>query len=130
MWDAENRKFRLMLRVTRWSDRQVLKCHKPSPWAGFRDAKRLLYMYSYRVARRPNSPEQIAFGAAVGERVRMERARLTLSSDQLARASNVSVDLIRSLENGRVASPGLFSIAAVAAALGVAIDDLVPEVRR
>ncbi|WP_366768069.1 helix-turn-helix transcriptional regulator [uncultured Microbacterium sp.] len=76
------------------------------------------------------TPEQRAFGAAVGALVREERARLSLSGDQLARASNVSVDLIRSIENGRVASPGLFSVASIAAALGVAVDDLVPEVSR
>ena len=44
--------------------------------------------------------------------------------------ANVPLDTLRRIEQGRVANPGVFTIAAIAAALGVSLGRLVSSRRR
>ena len=46
------------------------------------------------------------------------------SAAEIARASNVSLDAVRSLENGRVPTPSFLTIARLAGVLGISLDDL------
>jgi transcriptional regulator with XRE-family HTH domain len=52
---------------------------------------------------------------------RLERQR---SAPELARESSVAIDTVRSLENGRVGTPAFLTIARLAEALGLSLDEL------
>ena len=52
------------------------------------------------------------------------------SAPALARVSDVSVDTIRSLESGRVPRPSFLTIAQLADALGLSLDQLQADARR
>lgn len=52
---------------------------------------------------------------------RQERER---SAPELARESAVAIDTVRSLESGRVSTPAFLTVARLAAALGLSLDDL------
>ena len=47
-----------------------------------------------------------------------------MSGGELSRASGVSLDAIRSIEAGRVASPGMYVTAKLSNSLGLSLDDL------
>ncbi|MGE9784390.1 helix-turn-helix domain-containing protein [Janibacter sp. G368] len=49
------------------------------------------------------------------------------STPQLAEEAGVSVDVLRKLEQGGVATPGFFLVARIASVLGVPLDDLAAE---
>ncbi len=53
--------------------------------------------------------------------VRIERQQ---SAPDLAQESQVALDTVRSLENGRVAMPAFLTIARLAGALGLSLDEL------
>lgn len=75
---------------------------------------------------RPRSTRSaIDFGVEIGKRIAVLRSDVELTGDQLARASGVSLDTIRSIEGGRVASPGLLITTRLARALGVSLDEIV-----
>lgn len=82
-------------------------------------------MYSYRMPRQPRTDAEIEFGRRVGAALRDRRAARKLSGGQLAVASSISLDAIRSIEAGRVSSPGLWVASRLAAALDVSLDKLV-----
>lgn len=44
---------------------------------------------------------------------------------EVAAACGVSVDTLRKIETGRIPTPALFTVAAVAATLEISLDDLV-----
>jgi transcriptional regulator with XRE-family HTH domain len=46
---------------------------------------------------------------------------------EVAIASGVSVDALRKIESGRVPTPALFTVAALAAALGLSLDAMVSD---
>jgi transcriptional regulator with XRE-family HTH domain len=85
-------------------------------------------MYSYRMTRRALDPEGRKYGARLGRALAAERERAELSGGELSRRSGVSLDAIRSIEGGRVASPGFRIVAALAKALGVSLDALSRQV--
>lgn len=84
----------------------------------------ILYMYSYCVPRPPLPPEDLRFGVQVGLSLREQRKRSLLSGMELSRESGVSLDTIRSIESGRVGSPGLLVSCRLSRALGLSVDDL------
>ena len=84
----------------------------------------LLYMYSNTMPRSARSEEERAFGVALGKRIALERETRSLSGDQLARSAGVSTDSVRSIEAGRISSPGIYLTARIARVLGVSLDDL------
>lgn len=60
--------------------------------------------------------------------LRVTRHRAGLSREKLARAADVSLDSIRSYERGRYKTgPSFDAVCRIAAALGVALQDLTDE---
>ena len=64
-------------------------------------------------------------GRALGSAIQRHRGEKTAS--QLADEAGISLDVLRKLEQGRVAAPGIFLVAKIADALEVGLDDLVDE---
>lgn len=58
----------------------------------------------------------------------LRAARGNRSPAEIAAASGVSLEALRKIESGRVPTPAFFTVAALAAALGVPLDDLVAAV--
>lgn len=69
-----------------------------------------------------------AQGRALAERLRAQRAERRLTRAELASASGVSARVLVGLESGTTANPGFFTIAAVAAGLGIPLDELLADV--
>lgn len=64
------------------------------------------------------------FGRHVGKVLSEHRRSLGLSGADLSGQTGVSLDAIRSIETGRVASPGLYVLARISTALGCSLDEL------
>ncbi|MCU1693553.1 MAG: Transcriptional regulator [Frankiales bacterium] len=58
----------------------------------------------------------------------LRRARGTRSVREVAGAAGVAEETVRKIERGAVPTPALFTVAAIASVLGLALDDLVREV--
>lgn len=71
------------------------------------------------------SEEDRISGRVLGARLREMRLQAGISAQALAEASEVSIDTIRSLETGRVAAPSFMTIARIAGALSLSLDELV-----
>ncbi|MDT7609535.1 MAG: hypothetical protein QOG96_4038 [Pseudonocardiales bacterium] len=78
------------------------------------------------MVRPPLTPEDRARGARLGALLREARGARTMT--EVAIASGVSVDALRKIESGRVPTPALFTVAALAAALGLSLDTMVSDV--
>ncbi|WP_445189561.1 helix-turn-helix domain-containing protein [Pseudonocardia sp. Cha107L01] len=78
------------------------------------------------MVRPPLTPEDRARGARLGALLREARGARTMT--EVAIASGVSVDALRKIESGRVPTPALFTVAALAAALGLSLDAMVSDV--
>lgn len=81
-------------------------------------------MYNNTMPRRQTSQEERAHGLSLGQAIKRCRERRSLSAAELAGLSRVSVDTVRSLECGRVPRPGFLTVARLATALGVSLDEL------
>ena len=57
-------------------------------------------------------------GADLGRALQAERTSKKKSQGQIADGADVPVDTLRRIEQGKVANPGVFTIAAIASALG------------
>ncbi|WP_127355949.1 DUF488 family protein, N3 subclade [Actinacidiphila soli] len=68
---------------------------------------------------------QHQYGARLAARLRSLREQEGLSRAQLAEATGVSVRTLERIETATTAAPGLFTVAALADALGVSLDELV-----
>lgn len=75
------------------------------------------------MVRPPLSPEERARGERLGTLLR--EARGPRSMTEVAAASGVPVETLRKIETGRIATPAFFTVAALAAAVGLALDDVV-----
>ena len=73
-----------------------------------------------------DEPEQGAFKAALGRRIREARKRVGLTQGELADATGMSKTYVFELET-RGANPSLDALWKIARALGVGPRDLVPE---
>jgi transcriptional regulator with XRE-family HTH domain len=78
------------------------------------------------MVRSPLTPEDRARGARLGALLRQARGSRTMT--EVAIVSGVSVDALRKIESGRVPTPALFTVAALAAALGLSLDAMVSDV--
>ena len=58
----------------------------------------------------------------------LRRARGPRSVREIASAAGVAEETVRKIERGAVPKPALFTVAAIAAVLGLALDDLLREV--
>lgn len=75
------------------------------------------------MVRPPLSKEERARGERLGTLLR--EARGTRSMTEIAAASGVPVETLRKIETGRVATPAFFTVAALAAAVGLSLEDVV-----
>ncbi|HEY6748422.1 MAG TPA: helix-turn-helix transcriptional regulator [Mycobacteriales bacterium] len=77
------------------------------------------------MVRDPLSEHDRARGLALGAALR--RARGELPVRELAARAGLAEETIRKIERGGVPTPALFTVAAMAAVLGVPLDQLVRE---
>jgi transcriptional regulator with XRE-family HTH domain len=76
------------------------------------------------MTRKSTPTEDRQHGRRLGVLIATERAEQGRSAPDLARESCVAIDTVRSLENGRVATPGFLTIARLATSLGLSLDEL------
>lgn len=78
------------------------------------------------MVRLPLTPEELARGQRLGAALR--RARGERPALDTAIAAGVSPETLRKIESGRVATPAFSTVAAIAAVLGVSLDDVWHEI--
>lgn len=76
------------------------------------------------MTRKPIGEAERRHGVRLGLILADRREAARLSAGEIARSSDVSVDAVRSLENGRVPTPAFLTIARLAAVLGLSLDEL------
>jgi transcriptional regulator with XRE-family HTH domain len=81
-------------------------------------------MYIYRMPRRALSEADRRHGRRLGQRIAQERSHAALTTQDLAVAARLSIDTVRSVESGRVPTPAFLTVARIAAALGISLDEL------
>ena len=74
------------------------------------------------MVRPPLSQVEHARGARLGTLLR--EARGTRSMAEIAAASGVPAETLRKVETGRIATPAFFTVAALAGALGLSLEDI------
>ena len=62
----------------------------------------------------------------LGKNIKTLRLARGLSREALAEKAGISIDTLKRLERGKTKNPSLFAVCALAAALGVSLDALVP----
>jgi transcriptional regulator with XRE-family HTH domain len=75
------------------------------------------------MVRPPLSQEERARGERLGTLLR--QARGSRSMTEVAAASGVPVETLRKIETGRIATPAFFTVAALARAVGVTLEEVV-----
>jgi transcriptional regulator with XRE-family HTH domain len=75
------------------------------------------------MVRPPLSPQERARGERLGRLLR--EARGARSMTETAAASGVPVETLRKIETGRIATPAFFTVAALAASVGLSLQDVV-----
>ncbi|HEX6450544.1 MAG TPA: helix-turn-helix transcriptional regulator [Trebonia sp.] len=75
------------------------------------------------MVRPPLSKEERARGERLGMLLR--DARGSRSMTDIAAASGVPVETLRKIETGRIATPAFFTVAALAASVGLSLEDVV-----
>ncbi|MGW7674536.1 helix-turn-helix domain-containing protein [Streptomyces sp. NPDC054775] len=82
------------------------------------------------MAGRPNADEsQIRQGSRLGNRLRNLREERGWSPSHLAEVAGISRRTLKRIEGAGSAAPGLFTVAALADALSVTVDELVAYAR-
>jgi transcriptional regulator with XRE-family HTH domain len=77
------------------------------------------------MVRPPLSHYEHARGERLGTMLR--EARGTRSMAEIAAVSGVPAETLRKIETGRIATPAFFTVAALAASLGLALEDVVRQ---
>ena len=77
------------------------------------------------MVRPPLSHYEHARGERLGTLLR--EARGARSMAEIAATSGVPAETLRKIETGRIATPAFFTVAALAAALGLALEDVVRQ---
>jgi DNA-binding phage protein len=75
------------------------------------------------MVRPPLSQEERARGERLGTLLR--RARGSRSMPEIAAASGIPVETLRKIETGRIATPAFFTVAALARAVGIRLEEVV-----
>jgi transcriptional regulator with XRE-family HTH domain len=68
------------------------------------------------------TPEERDRGVRLGAVLRSARGDRTMT--EVAASSGVSVETLRKIESGRIPTPAFFTIAVLAASLGVSLDEI------
>jgi hypothetical protein len=74
------------------------------------------------MVRPPLSPEDHARGERLG--LLLRQARGPRSMAQIAAASGIPLETLRKIETGRIATPAFFTVAALASALGLSLEEI------
>jgi transcriptional regulator with XRE-family HTH domain len=74
------------------------------------------------MVRDPLQPWEIERGRRLGATLRQARGPASLG--EVAAVAGVSVETLRKIETGRIPTPAFFTVAALAGALGLSLDDL------
>ncbi|MGQ0842407.1 helix-turn-helix domain-containing protein [Actinokineospora sp.] len=74
------------------------------------------------MVRPPLSQDERDRGELLGGLLRAARAERSMVA--VAAAAGISVETLRKIERGRVPTPAFFTVAAIAGAVGLALDDL------
>jgi transcriptional regulator with XRE-family HTH domain len=74
------------------------------------------------MVRPPLSPEERARGVRLGRLLR--EARGPRSMTEIAARSGVPIETLRKIETGRIATPAFFTVAALATALGLSLEEI------
>ncbi|MEU3660058.1 helix-turn-helix transcriptional regulator [Streptomyces sp. NPDC032940] len=77
------------------------------------------------MVRTPLTPEERERGERLGRLLRAARGDRTMT--EVAAQAGVSAETLRKIETGRAPTPAFFTVAALAAVLGVSMDDLVGQ---
>jgi len=64
-------------------------------------------------------------GKTISENIKKLRARLSLTQDDLAKKANIKYTTLMKVESGTVNKPSVQTMAKIAKALGVSIEDLI-----
>jgi hypothetical protein len=75
------------------------------------------------MVRPPLSPEERARGERLG--ILLRAARGPRSMVEVAAVSGIPVETLRKIETGRIATPAFFTVAALAASVGLPLEDVV-----
>jgi transcriptional regulator with XRE-family HTH domain len=75
------------------------------------------------MVRPPLSPQERARGERLGMLLREARGQRSMT--EIAAVSGVPVETLRKIETGRIATPAFFTVAALAAAVGLSLEDVV-----
>ena len=75
------------------------------------------------MVRPPLSPEERARGERLGTLLR--EARGSRSMTEVAAVSGVPAETLRKIETGRIATPAFFTVATLAASVGLSLEDVV-----
>ncbi|MDT7571082.1 MAG: hypothetical protein QOE05_1256 [Actinomycetota bacterium] len=81
-------------------------------------------MYTYRVPRKELADSDREHGRRLGDYLAKRRRRAAVSAQDLATAAGLSIDTVRSVETGRVATPAFLTVARLADVLDVSLDDV------
>ena len=68
------------------------------------------------------SPDELRRGERLGELLRTARGEVSMV--EVARRAAISVETLRKIESGRIATPAFFTIAALTEVLGLRLDDV------
>ncbi|WP_197379108.1 helix-turn-helix transcriptional regulator [Mycolicibacterium mengxianglii] len=74
------------------------------------------------MVRSPLTPQQLAAGKRLGAHLRQARGDRKLV--EVAHAASISPETLRKIETGRLATPAFTTVAALAAVLGIPLEDL------
>ncbi|MFJ4918723.1 helix-turn-helix domain-containing protein [Streptomyces sp. NPDC088725] len=74
------------------------------------------------MVRSPLTPEEHERGERLGRLLR--QARGTRSMVEVAAAAGLSAETLRKIETGRAPTPAFFTVAALASALGLSMDEI------
>ncbi|WP_436495656.1 helix-turn-helix domain-containing protein [Actinokineospora sp. HUAS TT18] len=79
------------------------------------------------MVRPPLSEDEKLRGELLGEALRAARGERSMV--EVAAAAGISVETLRKIERGRVPTPAFFTVAAIAGAIGVPLEDLIRRSR-
>jgi transcriptional regulator with XRE-family HTH domain len=79
--------------------------------------------YNHRMVRSPLTPAERERGERLGRLLR--EARGPRSMVEIAAVAGLSAETLRKIETGRAPTPAFFTVAALARALGLSMDEIV-----
>lgn len=79
------------------------------------------------MVRPPHTPETIARGRRLGAFLRQARGDRSIA--EVAAAAQISAETLRKIETGRLATPSFTTVAAVANALDLSLDEIAAQAR-